>query len=241
MEKIQEFKCITQSIDYLKLKEYKINIYDTILYCSLYVDNIIYDIKIITNFLTYCYIEPIENNTINDLINKFNISIIFKDKFPNLILNEIKKCITVEVLHTNYVDFFHIFQKIEEFNKCPLDLIQLEKAYSLYLTKNKSSVNNIPKKLLFTPTQINQMIIKEINKINKNKKYEHYIYIDYNNPYTLILRLKYNVNSDIGKILNYIKTKYDYDYIEMHLTLDAKTYPFMPPKFEYIKQDKNKK
>lgn len=170
-------------------------------------------IKIVTDFDKYCFID-----STNQTFNQFNLNMTINNKNSITIINEILK------LHNNtnkhkhkYYDSYHIYQNIDEFTKYYIDYKKFNELL-LKFSSNKNISNNIPKELLLSQTQINQLIINEIKIINKNKQYPHIVFPDLNNPFSLNIILKINNN-------NY----------ELKLSFNQKLHPFMPPKLEYIK------
>lgn len=187
-----------------------------------------YPIKITTDFNSFCLAEsPIE--IINT--NNFNLKMVFKNKTPTNILNELLIINSIDKkIEIKSHDIFHVFQKFEEFVKNKLNYSELEKIFLEFSQKNKSTLskNKIPKGLLLNQQQIIQLIINEIKKINRTQNYLHYIDIDKENPFDIIVRFKFD------KILDKLK-EFGYDYMEIKLCIDPKTYPFIPPKIEYVK------
>jgi len=195
-----------------------------------------YPVKVTTDFDKFCIADSSIDN-IN--INHFNMTMIFKHKHPNIILEEISKLLDYENIKIKviYLDPFHIFQNVDEFTKIKINYLTLEKEFNKFSEQSKSSeiIHKIPKDLLLSQNQICQLIINEMKKVNRSKDYSHYVISDPSNPYIIILRIKFNINTQIGKIFSEIKKNFGYDYIEIKLKLDPKTYPFIPPKLEYVK------
>ncbi len=196
-------------------------------------------IKITTDFNKYCLAECVLDNY---NLNTFNLGMIFQNKQPKIIVDEISK-ISIwsdsESNNTNLImsDPFHIYQKLDEFTKFVIDYTKLEKEFSKFIENNRGSGSHtkIPKELLLSQHQISQLIINEIKKVNRNRDFEHYISTDYANPYSLFLRIKFNKETDVGKIFSQIEKDFGYDFMELKLTVDPKTHPFIPPKLEYIR------
>lgn len=195
-----------------------------------------FPIKITTDFDKYCLCEsPIDIIQ----VNKFNMKMCFKKKTPQNIINQIYDILPNENknMKISFTDPYHVYQKIDDFSKFPIDYVKLEKAFESHIEHSKGTVinNKIPKELLLTPTQISQLVINEIKKVNRNKTFPHYIVPDFTNPYVLHMRFKFSLESDIGKIFNQINGNFGYDYMEIKLTVEPKTHPYMPPKLEYVK------
>jgi ubiquitin-protein ligase len=190
-------------------------------------------LKITTDFNRYCLAES-GLDTIN--LKPFNLNIVFKNKDPKNILEQISRLITFDNNNPTkkFSDPFHVYQKIEELTKFDINWSVIEKVFSKNIesnTKLQTTDNKIPKELLLTPIQISQLIINEIKRVNRNKTFEHYIVPDENNPYNLFLRLKFNDSN----IFQQIKKDFGYDYMELKLIINPKTHPFIPPKIEYIR------
>jgi ubiquitin-protein ligase len=229
----------------INLLKYNIANYDRIMHFE--IDT--YPVKIITDFDKKCYAEcSIES--IKSIYNIFNLIMIFKDKTPKNILEELSKLVSswngkaILTQEDAFVslslekkkpifDPFHITHIIDEYCKYIIDFKQLGTHFDKTLEMNKEKIINekIPKELLLSPNQIKQLIINEIKKVNRNKSYEHYIVPDEINPYSLCIRLKYNKESIIQKKFK----KIDCEYMEIKFILDPKMYPYMPPKLEYVK------
>jgi len=195
-------------------------------------------IKVTTDFNKYCIAEsPLD---ILD-IHKFNMTIIFKNKSPKIILEEISKIINVENININkFNDPFHVYQKLDEYSKVIIDYNELEKSFVKNIEPLKKNINNcekskIPQNLLLSSSQIYQLLINEIKKVNRNKDYDHYILPEESNPYNLIIRIKFNTKTEISKIFKQIEKDFGYDYMEIKMIIDSKAHPFIPPKLEYIK------
>ncbi len=217
----------------IKLLKYNEGINDVILHFD--VES--YPIKVTTDFKKYCLAESVIDN-LN--INDFNMGIVFKNKQPKIILEEISKLLDNEIKQTKvkFTDPFHIFKKFDEFTKVEINYSKLEKEFNNFMsdeTKLATIKDKIPKELLLSPKQIQQLIMNEMRKVNSNKKYLHYVLPDPSNPYIIIVRIKFNPDTQVGKIFSQIEKDFGYDYMEMKLNLDPKTHPFIPPKLEYIK------
>jgi len=197
-----------------------------------------FPIKITTDFNKYCIAESALD--IFD-IQKFNMTIIFKIKSPKIILEEITKIINLENKNENkFSDPFHIYQKLDEYSKVFINYIELEKNFSKNIEPSKKNSNilensKIPQNLLLSSSQIYQLLINEIKKVNRNKDYDHYILPDQTNPYNLIIRIKFNPQTELGKIFKQIEKDFGYDYMELRILINSKAHPFIPPKLEYIK------
>ena len=128
-------------------------------------------------------------------------------------------------------DYYHIFEKNISNSKVSINFDILEKQSKVHReSKTVIDISKFPKELLFNPNQIYHLIVNEIKKINENRKYNHSIEPIDNNPYNLSLKLKIK-----NEIIPIIKEKFKFDYIEMRVIIEPKMYPFIPPKFEFVK------
>lgn len=182
-------------------------------YTTIHLEFHSYPIKIITDFDKYCFAESIIQ-TIG--IDKFNLSICFKEKKIIDIINELDKTILIgnvenpEILKLS--DPYHIYQTIDKYDKTNINYSDLNKNF-LSKIDDKIKKNNE-----LTSSQIIQLLINEIKKINSNKEYKHHIMIDPLNLFSLILILEFQNEK-----------------IELRLIIDPYFYPFAPPKIEYVK------
>jgi ubiquitin-protein ligase len=211
-----------------------------ILYMILHLDYNTYPICIITDFDKYCYAETSLEKIID--LSIFNINMIINSKKINDIFNILNKYIIINNNNNDNDiklinnDPFNIYNNLYENTKY---IINYDKLLNIKLKepsyKYNYSHNKIPKDLLLSSMQIKKLIINEIKKINRNNNYDHYIIPEDDNIFSLIVRLKFNKNSNLYNIFKKINDKYNYDYMEFKLILDSTTYPYMPPKLEYIK------
>ena len=193
--------------DTLKLLKYNNNE----LYFTIYIELYSYPIKIITDFDKYCFAESV-NEKIG--IDKFNLSICFKNKNVINIINELYENINKES-QIEFKDSFHIYQKIDKYDKTNIDYFDLTNKFLEIIDITYKKNNDF----LLSPTQTIQLIVNEIKKINSNKDYKHYITYDQSN----ILQLNTYLYFDSNEV------------IELKIIIDPYFYPFVPPKIEYIK------
>lgn len=166
------------------------------------------DFELYTDFNKYCYIN---NETID-----FNYDILLINKNPENIIKELLKINDQNEKNIINEDPFNLNYKMTIFTKKNIDYDKLFTKLIEKSNNNLSKFNQIPKSLLLSPKNICNIIINEIKKVNENKEYKHYIDINYDKPFTLMIKL-------------YIKTY----TLEFNLILD--TYPYLPPILEYIK------
>jgi ubiquitin-protein ligase len=217
----------------IRLIKHNDNVSDTIMHLD--VDT--FPVKVTTDFNKYCMAE-----SALDIfsVNKFNMTMCFKSKNPQQIINELCKVLNTDAESKGklkFTDSFHIYQKLDEFSKVVIEYKKLEKEFSKIIDQSKGIQQNekIPKDLLLSPQQISQLIINEVKKVNRNRDYLHYVIPNESNPYILTLRIKFDPETDAGKIFQQINKDFGYDYMELKLTIEPKTHPFIPPKLEYVK------
>ena len=170
-----------------------------------------YPIKLITDFNNYCY----GNSVIENIgLEKFNLNISFKKRDINNIIKYLDENIMEEInIPIVLNDPFHIYQKIDKYDKSSIDYSELLKMFLDNIDVKTKNINE----LLLSPTQIVHLIVNEIKKINSNKEYKHFITIDPKNIFSLIINLEFEQK------------------IELRLIIDPYFYPLVPPKIEYIK------
>jgi ubiquitin-protein ligase len=167
-------------------------------------------VKIITDLDVFCYCDSPNLNLLflNTEIKSINYI------FNKLISYKNKEEKTIKSIP----DRWHIYEKINTFSKVLLNFEDLEThSKKLRELKNVYDLSVFPKDLLFNTNQIFQILKNEIKAINENTKYKHYIEPINNNIYELSLKLN-------------LKTP-----TEIKIIIEPKVYPFIPPKFEFIK------
>jgi ubiquitin-protein ligase len=92
---------------------------------------------------------------------------------------------------------------------------------------------NIPKDLYLNTKQLANMIITDIEKVNNNMDYPHYIVCNNNDLMNLSIRLIYNKN-ELGNIMDTFNSKHGYNYFEINMKL-SELHPFLPPTISYVK------
>ena len=178
------------------------------------------NIKIFTDFNSYCYLE---DNIKHSYITNFNINIILtKINLNNIILNFNKYLINHIINSEITLNFntYNITLENHNFNDKYSINVNLYFKQFYNVEKNNDSI---------------KIIINEIKKINSNHDYKHYIIIkDYNKPLNLTVRLVFNKNENMYDILQQIYADNKYDYIEFNLLLNT-NYPYSNPDIEYLK------
>ena len=218
---------LIESCKYITIINYDSYILDNTIYCYIFFNNNKVNIKIITNFKCYFYIDSNIDKKYLNYVNKFNIDSIFSEiTIKNIIDNFNNMINSYNISYTEIHDQYNLYNKINNIkNKCSINYDKYKEIFNNILEKNNT-------KLKFSKN-IN-LIINDIKYVNYNSTYDHYILIDYENPYKLTVRLKFNSNTNIGKILNKIYDIYKYDYIEFVILLNH-THPYIPPIISYNK------
>ena len=172
------------------------------------------EINIITDFKIYCNFLCNENNTFTDL----NLEMIYYNKYE--IIDILKLLDNFKILNNKeklveYNDEYNFFQKFKSFSKYLID-------YNILKSKSKLKTYicdkiDIPKNLLFNQEQIFSILFNEINIINNNKTYKHYIIPYEDNIYDLR-----------------VKIIFEKVELELKFLIDSKLYPYYPPKIEVI-------
>ena len=97
----------------------------------------------------------------------------------------------------------------------------------------RKKLDNIPKELLINTKQLANMLLSEINIINNNMDYPHYIVCNNNDLMDLSIRLVYNTNK-LGDIMDKFNNKHGYNYFEINMKL-SELHPYLPPIISYVK------
>jgi ubiquitin-protein ligase len=167
-------------------------------------------VKIITDLNVFCYCDSP------------NLNLLFLNteiKSINYIFNKLIAFKSTEEKTVKSIpDRWHIYEKINTFSKVLLNYEYLETQSKKFRElKNVYNLSVFPADLLFNTNQIFQILKNEIKSINENAKYKHYIEPINNNIYELSLKLNLKIPTEIK------------------ITIEPKVYPFIPPKFEFIK------
>ncbi len=94
---------------------------------------------------------------------------------------------------------------------------------------SRKYLENIPKELFLNNKQLANMLLNEINNINNNLEYSHYIVCNENDLMNLSIRFVYN-NDLMDKFMH----KHGYNYFEINLKL-SELHPYLPPIVSYVK------
>lgn len=175
-------------------------------------------INIVTDFKQYC------NFLNNEQLYNLNLEMIYYDKYGVFdILKALDTFKKVEKEEIQYTDEYNFFQEFKSFSKYYIDYNNLKlKSKKFSDNKENSKKINVPKDLLFNEQQIFSILVNEINKINNDKSYKHYIVPFEDNIYDLRAKL-YFTDPTLENIP-----------LELKFTIDPKLYPFYPPKLEVI-------
>ncbi len=93
----------------------------------------------------------------------------------------------------------------------------------------RKHLENIPKELFLNNKQLANMLLNEINKVNNNLEYSHYIVCNENDMMNLSIRFVYN-----NVIMDKFMHKHGYNYFEINLKL-SDLHPYLPPIVSYVK------
>jgi ubiquitin-protein ligase len=197
------------------------------------INNIEYDI--IRNNTFHYIISHMQSKNLIDYIN-----IILSNTFIKNI-----HCIVDIIIKTNeleednmIVDFddkYYIFQN-DVNTKCKMNNSLLFTTFN----SHKQEIENlemIPKDILLNKKQLYAMILSEIEKVNTNMSYPHYIYCNNDDIMDLSFRFVYLNNGNVDSLgykMDMINMKHGYNYFELNLKLSM-LYPFLPPTINYVK------
>ena len=206
------------------------------------------------------YIDYIMSDKMNINSKLFDINL--KKKIANkiLIINlklsilkckefDINKILEIIDYHINYennnklydnkkienYDDYNFFSKEKNKTKFLLDELLFKTEYNKIINnidKKTYNLKNIPEKLLKNKNM--KFIINNINEVNKDFSHNHYITLENNNPFKLLIRFKFK-KGKIGSYLEKINKTLGFNYVELRLSLDPLLYPYVPVKLEYIK------
>jgi ubiquitin-protein ligase len=179
----------------------------------------------------YIYIYDMDNKEIIDIINMYiiqNNDISILESIYNSLIKD------TNFTKSSIEDKMRLFDEIEEKTKYKFNRDILLEHFN---SSERKKLSGIPKELILNQKQVFNMIISEVENINKNFKYQHYIAFNNDNPYELLFRLKYS--GELGEKLKVINDKFGFDYIELFVNLDNSLYPYMAPKIRYNKPAMN--
>jgi ubiquitin-protein ligase len=204
-------------------------------YNTVITDIIIDDIK----YKYYCnksenvhFLTSLEQN--KEIIDYINIMISNKLEFDmENICSIIKKYKLDEYTHKNMIeDKYNIFN-IKTNTKYKHNFNILLNNFLIKYNQNRKKPINIPKDLYLNTKQLANMIITDIEKVNNNMDYPHYIVCNNYDLMNLSIRLIYNQN-ELGNIMDTFNSKHGYNYFEINMKL-SELHPFLPPTISYVK------
>lgn len=173
-------------------------------------------VNIVTDFKLYC-------NFLNEQFNDLNLKMIYYEKYNIIdILKALDNFKQNEKKEIQYNDEYNFFQEFKSFSKYYIDYNSL-KLKSNKFSDNKENTKKItiPKDLLFNQQQIFTILFNEVNKINNDKSYKHYIVPFEDNIYDLRTTIFFT----------------DLPPLELKFTIDPKLYPFYPPKLQVLSKN----
>jgi ubiquitin-protein ligase len=194
--------------------------------------------QFLTDFKTYCLIDT---QITNEHIEKFNIKMALGNVTIQSINHQLIKLQQELVIPTEQtgsaesIDPFNIYQQTEIFTKYPLNYIQFKNKLLIGCKIKSKNLSNIPEELLLKPEQMARLIVNEVKNVNHSRSHAHQIIPDKTNPFIMVVRIKYNNNTQLGQLFSQIKTQFGYDWFEFKLILDNAWYPFIPPKLIHVK------
>jgi ubiquitin-protein ligase len=176
-----------------------------------------------------------QNQDIIDFINIFisNMTISNMNINWDIIKHELDKYKSIDTIDKIVIeDKFNIFNVNIKYKH----QIDNKLLLSNFLTKYQNSrlrPVNIPTDLFLNNNQLAIMLINEINKVNTNLNYSHYIVCNNNDLMDLSFRFVYKENQ-LGMIMNKFNEKHGYDYFEINIKLSP-LHPYLPPIISYSK------
>jgi ubiquitin-protein ligase len=178
------------------------------------------------NFI-YCQSDDINVDELNIKLSLLNPSVNIIEYIKKYNFNNKSDIIKID-------DYMELFQK----KKIKSKYENNQENMFLFFEKIKNNKLNtdikIPNELLLSNEQRFNLIIEEINKLNRDFTHPYYIVCNNDNPYDLSIRLPYKTGI-LGDKLKKINEKYNYDYFELNFKISETLYPFIPPIITYIK------
>lgn len=95
--------------------------------------------------------------------------------------------------------------------------------------KSRKILDNIPQELFLNNKQLANVLLTEINKINNNFDFPHYIVCNNNDLMNISIKFVYN-----NEIMEKFNTQHGYNYFEINLKL-SELHPYLPPSVSYVK------
>jgi ubiquitin-protein ligase len=203
---------------------------------SIKVDNIDYEyIYNMISGIKYCKSEH-QLKTIMDKIN-IHLSNINTDKSIDNITNIIINCTkNLNKMNIKLIDDKYNMFNNNKFTKYKLNYSDIyNKFFNSNNIKNFNNkiINQNNKELFLNEKQFYNMIMSEINKVNSNTEYHHYIVCNNDDITDINIRFVYT-NGELGTKMVEFNDKYGYNYFEINMKL-SRMYPFVPPTIKYNK------
>lgn len=110
-----------------------------------------------------------------------------------------------------------------------------EKDYQLRKDLKGVDYFNIPKNLIYSPDIIFGIVSNELIKLQDLNQKKFTVNVIDDNIYDIQILLSFDNGSKLGKQLQELKSKFNYDYLELRLKLNMNLYPFFPPSLELMK------
>jgi ubiquitin-protein ligase len=174
-----------------------------------------------------------QSQDILDYINMFISYEINNNINLDIIVNQIKKYKPINIIDTiSLVDKFNIFN-ISTKSKYNINSNVLLSHFLSKYQFARQKPNNIPTELFINNKQLATMLINEINKVNTNLSYSHYIVVNNGDLMDLSFRFVYKENQ-LGEIMNKFYKKHGYNYFDINIKL-SHLHPYLPPTISYCK------
>ena len=186
---------------------------------------------ILKKYDNYYIVSSPEQSIKKQVLDKINL-ILSNSKSLSIenIINIINMNLDKTNNHIITSDYMNLFTS-NNITKYKLNKANIYNKYT-YNKINKTT-SNIPTELLLNEKQLYQMILGEVEKVNSNMKYDHYIVILDDNIFNMSIRFRYT-KGELGKYMQKFNEKNKYDYFEIQFTLNS-MYPFLVPTIQYIK------
>ena len=134
--------------------------------------------------------------------------------------------------NSNIEDKFNIFNVNIKYKYTINDKLLLSNFLTKYQSTRQKPVN-IPTELFINNKQLANMVLNEINKVNTNLNYSHYIVCNNDDLMDLSFRFIYTTGK-LGEIMNQFNKQHGYDYFEINIKL-SDLHPYLPPIISYNK------
>ncbi len=159
------------------------------------------------------------------LASNYNFNL---EKLTDLISNYKSSTDTNRIIIDDKYNIFNINNKTKYKHKQDILLNNFLTKVSKYQSSRKY-LENIPKELFLNNKQLANMLLNEVNNINNNLEYSHYIVCNDNDLMNLSIRFVYN-----NEIMDKFMQKHGYNYFEINIKL-SELHPYLPPIVSYVK------